>query len=75
VIGFLFREILNELVELVMTVMNEAKRARPTTLHDEITANEVYEACRRYTYDLNQTSSAHRQLFVTPRSSKKCAFF
>ena len=64
VIGFLFREILRELVELVL-VHVLAKGS------GEMSASEIFEACRRYTFHLVEPA-----LFVKAKKrATKCSFF
>ncbi len=73
VVGFLLREILNELVELVLTVAEQQRKLRRKAAtaavaddhdhdHDDydLTASDIFEACRVYEFEPHRlvTSSA-----------------
>lgn len=65
VIGFLFRELLNELVEHALEVRNrrivETKSSRLT---NELTSNDIFETYRLYSNDTNNVNTRKRYSFL-----------
>jgi hypothetical protein len=77
VIGFLFREILNELIELVLGVVMTRRKTKSCD-EIEITSDEIFEACRLHTYYLNDTNTDAKKMFIKSRPCslrKKYLFF
>jgi hypothetical protein len=88
VLGFLSREILKELIEMVLRTVEEKKkncssnfaRDNPHNRRYEITAEEIFETCRKYTYDLNDSNDVDRVFLVSKAENcnfkkKKSSFF